>query len=293
MKTITALKKMVSVRNSLWTPPSLDSKGQAALTDSLFFLAIIATICTSLFFFAINYGLQMEQQVNSFYASDFSNDALKVVTYVNVLRTGESIYAAKGDGTDEFDYLLALIKEDYASQAGLASKSLGPETRLAIASTLDSVLKPFQDSIDYSFYLVSPNADLLNASDDKFLFLLLATHQCASGPGLCNPTPVLDPVTGNYVIPSDEEILIERVYYYCQPKDTSVLEDKIFPFASQVDTALGKITLFDSDATENQGRPFIMGLNVWVSKDIPVLSNLDDKTKPGSADFNCTVINVA
>ena len=260
--------------------------GQAALTDSLFFLAIVSTICTSLFFFAINYGLQLEQEINSFYASDFANDSLKVVTYINVLRTGYSVYDAKHDGTDEYDYLLAVIKEDYANQAG-KTRRLTEVTRRAIASTLDSVLRPFQDSIDYSFYIMPST----NNKTEKFLFLLLAVHECTSGDA-CNPVPVLDPVTGNYVVPSDEELEIERVYYYCEPRDNAILAEEVFPYVGQVDSAVGKITLFDTESTiDSQGRPFLMGLDVWVSKDIATLAELKDNTK--TPDFNCTPIDVS
>ncbi|MBT7241642.1 MAG: hypothetical protein HN878_04070, partial [Candidatus Diapherotrites archaeon] len=52
----------------------------------------------------------------------------------------------------------------------------------------------------------------------------------------------------------------------------------------------GKISFLDPDVTDSLGRPFIIGLDVWVSKDLPVIKDLDPKTTPGGNDFNCSSI---
>ena len=110
-----------------------NSKGQAALMDSLFFLAIVSAVCTTLFFFTVNYGKQLDSQINSFYSTDFAADTIKVVSYINVLRTGMSVYDA--DGLVELDYLLAMMKEDYGN------KRVFLQNKKAIASTFNSVSK--------------------------------------------------------------------------------------------------------------------------------------------------------
>jgi len=254
---------------------SMNSKGQAALMDSVFFLAIVSTICTSLFFFAINYGTQMEAQLNSFYASDFSADALKVITYVNVSRTGDSVFFVPPSGVPQYDYLLTMIKEDYSDK-----KVISLETRKAIASTLHSVLLPFSESRDFTFFL-------LNENQSNFLFLLLAVHECQGDAAKCN--------SKNFV-GQGSEIDVKRKYYYCEPLNKNVLE-KFVNSSVGVNSTTAQVTLFDSSARDSAGKRFVMGLNVWITKnisyqDVSVLNNLGDKTKSPGSDFNCTCISL-
>lgn len=252
---------------------TLNQRGQAALMDSIFFLTIISIVCTTLFFFAINYGSQTESQINSFYSRDFATDTLKVITYVDVIRDGRSIEEVTEGGFFENDYLLALIKEDYADK-----KKMSEGTTKSIVRTLDSVLKPFDASIDYAFFMVSE-------SENEYLFLLLATHQCIpTGDDDEDGVPdCIDIDTPMY------EKEINRVYFYCEPQDNTVLEKQIFPNVGKVDTALGKITLADSENQETKGRPFVIGFSGWVVQDIPQLKEtyLED---PG--DFNCSVVDL-
>ncbi|MEK6959163.1 MAG: hypothetical protein AABW59_03910 [archaeon] len=244
-----------------------EKKAQAALTDSIFFLAIVATLCTSLFYFAINYGTQMESQLNSFYSSDFANDSLKVINYVNVMRNGNSIFSELGRGeTAEYDYLLALIKEDYSDD-----QEISPETRDSIAYTLHSVLRPFDDSVDYTYYLLSE-------SEDKFLFLLMAVHECDGDKEEC-------------LNPSNADKKINRNYYYCEPSNKNVLTKKVYPYIGKVDSAVGKITLLQRvSAEKTDSKIFIMGLDVWISTDLEVLGQLDEKTL--TPDFNCSYLDI-
>jgi hypothetical protein len=239
-----------------------NQRGQAALMDSLFFLAIVSTICTSLFFFMVNYGGQVDKQVSSFYSRDFAADSLKVVSYINVLRTGDSVFSSPD--ISEYDYLLAMMKEDYADK-----KEFSCETRKSAASTLQSVLKPFDDSIDYAFYL-------LNESQTEYLFLLLAVHEC-SDPAACKVSKA----------DTDYTDIVKRKYYYCKPQSKDILEKQVFPLAGQVDSSSGKVTFTQPTERNTQGIPFIMGLSMWVSKDILVLNTLQT-----NKEFNCVLIDL-
>ena len=253
----------------------MNQSGQAALMDSIFFLTIVATICTSLFFFTINYGLQMESQLNSFYSSDFANDALKVITYINVARDGSSALSLAASGVKEYDYLLALIKEDYANEAQ-TPKHLTQRTIKAIATTLNSVLKPFEGSLDYAFYLV-------NESDTKPLALIMAVHKKTTSVGSNSSSSALCEDLKN------GEGFVCRNYYYCLPSAKETLAKKIYPYVGQVNTALARVTLVDwASSGDSTPHAFQMGLDVWVSKDLNILSNLDAPAQ--IADFNCSLI---
>lgn len=251
-----------------------NQKGQAALMDSIFFLTIIATICTTLFFFAINYGSTTSDQINSFYSRDFANDSLKVVSYINVSREGKSLDEINASNDyAQLDYLLALIKEDYADKQEISEK-----TTTAIARTLNDVMLPFDSAIDYAFFMV-------NESDEDYLFLLLATHQCDETIDLDNDG-LQDCIDPN--VERDDD-LIQRKYFYCEPLDNQVLEKQIYPKLNKIDSAFGKVTFSESFESQSQGRPFVLGLSVWVTSDIPELKE-DNLTN--SSDFNCSIVDI-
>ena len=124
----------------------LNEKGQAALVDSIIFLTIVSTIVTMLLFFMVDYGDRVNVQLDSLYAEDFSIDTLKVITYINVLRDGRSVFEYDEDeeNSPEYDYLLARMKEDYAD-----TQSFSLNTKKAISNTVADTLRPFEKSIDY------------------------------------------------------------------------------------------------------------------------------------------------
>ena len=251
----------------------LGCKGQAALTDSLFFLAIVAAITAMLFFYMTSYGQRMNNQLDSFYTRDFAADSLKVITYVNTIRDGTELqkhidgaYCSGGCPVPEFDYLLALMKEDYSD-----NQEFTPQTTNAIALTLNSVLKPFDDSVDYAFYLLSEG-------EDDFLFLLLAVHEGEED-------TLIDAEKKIY-----ENGYVERVYYTCNPQNQDVLVKHVTPFVGEVNQSKGKVSFVDPKVTDSSGRPFIIGLDVWISKDLPVIKDLGPQSTFAGQDFNCIKI---
>ena len=259
----------------------MNSKGQAALTDSLFFLAIVAAITAMFFFYLSSYGDEMNTQLDAFYTKDFAADSLKVITYVNVMRDGtnlqEHIDGRYSGEEPQFDYLLTLMKEDYSDE-----QKFSGETVQAIALTLDSVLKPF-NSVDYAFYLLSE-------SESKFLFLMLSVHE--------GELELVDEELKKYDV-----VDVVKAYYSCEPINQEVLSKYITPYIGQVDQSKGKISFLDPDVKDSLGRPFIIGLDVWISKELPTIKALNpdlvdtiedgivrDNAKQAALDFNCSLI---
>lgn len=254
-----------------------DSGGQAALTDSLFFLAIVAMVCTLLFYFIINYGVSVEGQINSFYSADFAMDTLKVITYINVMRDGSSIYslnaAGEPDQNPQYDYLLTMIKEDYSQTGAGESPSLNPSTKKAIANTVHTVMVPFEHSVDYAFYLFQEDSK-------QFLFLLMGLHE-----GVV--------VENEFNVDGSPKTISIRKMYYClppadSPRSATVLKDKVFPYIGRVDSAASKIFLARK---EGGGANYVMELDLWVSKDVNSLRSLD--RLPLGNDFNCAFVDRA
>ncbi len=241
---------------------STDSRAQAALMDSLFFLAIVSTICTLLFFFAMNYGTVLEKNINSFYSSDFAVDSLKVVTYVNVLRDGNDVYSIIPNENPQYDYLFTLIKEDYAD-----TKELKPTTKRAIKNTLSAVMRPFEESLDYSFFI-------MNEDTNNFLFLMFAVHDYNTG-----------------IFDEDDETKsnLDLKYYSCNPQKKDLLAKEILPNVGKVDSSISKITLFELGES-GSGKIFVIGLHLWISKDYSALNLLTHGTDADGTNFNCVEI---
>lgn len=250
----------------------MNNKGQAALVDSVLFLTIIMSISAGFLFFTINYGSQTQNQLSSFYSSDFSADVLKIVTYINVARDGSLISSQDLEGSDfddfELDYLLVLIKEDYAD-----SRSVTQRTQNAIKNTFESALKPFQASMDYVFYLY-------NEETNEYFFLLFSVHECVE---YCDVEQIQTRV--GLVSRPNPNMVIENRFYFCQPDGrNNFLEKELFPTLGKVDSAFGKVTLPVS--LDSAGMSFVMGLHIWVVTNSDKISEIGD----GSADLNCELL---
>ena len=248
----------------------INQKGQAAVTDALFFLMIIISLSVFLYNFANSYGSTVQEQIQNEFQTTFATNSLKTILYTSTSRDPtETIY----DPDAEIDYLLALIKEDYSDK-----KEMSEGTTHAIVRTLDDVMRPFDASIDYAFYL-------LNESEVNYLFLLFATHECVDGGEDVDG----DGVTACNDLDEDKQDFITRKYFYCKPRDNTILETEIFPYVGKVDSAFGKVTLADSAEDEKQGRPFIIGFSGWVVTNIEKLSTQNLTTSP---DYNCSNISL-
>ena len=130
--------------------PTLGNKGQAAITDALYFMLIVTGLCVFLFGFANTYGVNANQQIQSNYHSDFATDSLKTILYSSLPRNvSQSLYDPAA--TAEIDYLLAYIKEDYADDQNLTM-----EARTVLANNIRRILSPIKDNFDYMFIIRLP-----------------------------------------------------------------------------------------------------------------------------------------
>lgn len=147
---------------------SMDCKGQAAVTDALYFLSIITGLCILLFSYSSGYGVSVDSLISKKYNSDFCTDSLRTILYSSTPRnSSDSIYTQDA----EIDYLLAYIKEDY-----YAIKGFNKETMLVLQKNIKDVLAPKAGSFDYLFTLSLP-------SDEEYLFVLMHISNYSYGPG--------------------------------------------------------------------------------------------------------------
>ena len=127
----------------------MNRKGQAAVTDALFFLLVVISLSVFLFGFANSYGSSIKQQVSEESSTTFATNSLKTILYSSTPRDpSQSIY----DSDAEIDYLLAILKEDYADD-----QIIGDREKLVLGKTISSILSPISDSTDYIFYITIPD----------------------------------------------------------------------------------------------------------------------------------------
>jgi len=121
----------------------MNQKGQAAVTDALYFLLIVTFLSVFLFGFANNYGNTVRELITDEYNSTFATNALKSILYASTPR--DPNYDVFDDEA-EIDYLLAILKEDYADD-----QDIDEIERKVLGKTILSIMSPVGDTFDYIF----------------------------------------------------------------------------------------------------------------------------------------------
>ncbi|MDO8537664.1 MAG: hypothetical protein Q7S21_02160 [archaeon] len=127
-------------------------KGQAAITDALFFMMIIAGLATSLFVFTSSFGKDVSAFVEQSYNSTYATTALKTILYSNASRTNaDDLSTAK-----EADFLMTLIKEDYANPPESVDEpniKVSGVSAIQLRKNIDLIMKPINSANDYMVYV--------------------------------------------------------------------------------------------------------------------------------------------
>lgn len=145
-------------------------KGQAAITDALFFLIIIVTLSVLMFRYSSTYGNRIEIASSDLYYKEYTNSVLKTIFYVSTPLD----YDLNLDKSMQNDYLMALIKQDYYAHGklGISDKNeLDTSTYLDVAKynlfhTIKATMRPLE-SQDYLFYLYR------NKSPEGFVYFTI------------------------------------------------------------------------------------------------------------------------
>ena len=207
----------------------MNPKGQAALTDALYFLMIVSIISTMLFFYASNYGLTLQQRVSNQYWREYTTGALETILYSSTPRiAGNSL-----ESTAEVDYLLAAVKEDFAEDGEIN------ETADILKQNIFGIMQPISGSFDYLFYFY-----LFDAK--KFPFVMLYTKEA----------PTIE--DGKIVRHGDAKI------YFCQPEsldDLQRIAEKIGTSSSS-NARIQFIEIKDSGVPEYP--PAEASLSMWI-----------------------------
>lgn len=189
----------------------MNQKGQAAVTDTIYFLLIVTGLCVFMFSFANSYGAAASSEIGRQYYLDYSSSALKTILYSSTPRdiTQTLSYDPVSDDAVELDHLSAFIKEDYADDSQLKD-----DTQISVANTIRNIMRPVADSFDYLFYISVPEVAI---DSRKMIFVTIHVTEPSSNPAV-----------------SDSK------YYVCEPFD--VLQSEII----DLENALGNVYISSS-----------------------------------------------
>ncbi len=137
-------------------------RGQAAITDALFFLVIITGLAGFLYFVANGYGNSISAQISRQFSMDYATAALKTILYSSTPRDpSQNLYAPDA----EIDHLLAYVKEDYADD-----EELDLVTQRVLYENVRNIMAPIGDSYDYVFYMAKSNTP---AAESPYVYVLM------------------------------------------------------------------------------------------------------------------------
>ncbi|MFH1587111.1 MAG: hypothetical protein ABID38_04600 [Candidatus Diapherotrites archaeon] len=159
-------------------------KGQAAITDAMYFLLIVSGLCVFLFVFSATYGENISRQINREFNAEFTASALKTILYSSTARdTTQSLYEYGA----EIDYLLAYVKEDYSDD-----EKFSEEIIVVLADDINAVMSPYSSSNDYFFTIVV-------SEDRKYAFTLVHLSKFTIGHGRSVDVTPSDPAHIDYI----------------------------------------------------------------------------------------------
>jgi len=215
-------------------------KGQAALSDSLYFLLIVSGLATLLFFFAAGYGSTVEQKVVRQYWSEYNTGALETILYSSTPRiAGQTL-----ENSSEVDYLLAAVKEDFADDSEI------DETSAVLAQNISGIMQPIAGNFDYLFYLYRPDVQ-------EFAFVMIYAR---------DPPTITETGNSSEVEPGNVKT------YFCKPASLNELEALIEHLGSSSQSN-ARIQLIELDEEGNAGY-FVAqaNLTMWIPTPVDLSS---------------------
>lgn len=247
------------------------NKGQASVTDAMFFLIIIAALTVFVYPFTISYGDAALDNFGKQYRKAYADSALKTLLYLSVPRDGKPL-----NETTEVDLLLTMIKEDYADKVP-DSKTLTPETKKMLAKKIFQVMYFVNPNFDYFFYFKSTD----NPEDYFFIFFKVTVVQ-----------------VGKQNIAGKEVSVIKNskvLTFYCDPtvsndgKLNTFLEETLFIKVKDVATPAINVMFFpvfkENSITEIDSRKVVASLALWTPPTpIEIPDNFDLDNEKGRLD---------
>lgn len=171
-------------------------KGQAAMTDSLFFLTIIVALCVLLFKFSSTYGERIDLAINNLYFKEYTNSSLKAIYYTDMpLDFNKNILNSL-----ETDYLITAIKSDYLFNKKIGGSDVNSLDKTNIKDlakynlfhTIKSLMHPLPN-YDYIYYIQETSGEL------DFIYFMLKINEITEDFEIVSKYYLCDPISINPV----------------------------------------------------------------------------------------------
>ena len=246
---------------------ALGSSAQAAITDSIFLLVIVASLSALMFFFITGtppstgqeiqypagrgsgYGMTVQRIALEYYGTDYATSALQTLMYSSTPRhEGENLEDAL-----EVDYLLAFLKEDYANDLEFEDS-----TKMLLLQDLNVIMVSSLPVYDFVFYMHTMPEGTYNLPESVFVLLKYTDFDAVPEP--------------------------KRTYYFCELSQGRVryIEERLLSRAGAVVKAQPVILRFKVEGREGTEKIFT-SLDMWPATELPkaeVIESVDD--------LNCT-----
>ena len=234
----------------------LNQKGQAAATDALIFLSIVAIVFVLILGYSMNYGLSIMDSTKKLYNTNYHYAALKAFMSASYGRDGNDPMTASEPITDS---VATMIKEDYG-----ANEKVSVQTQMAMFGIIDELFLPLPQRS----------------------YLLLITHEANPTTGGTVLTPLIVLVRG-----VDEEGINKD--FICNPTENSQIEAFLASHSLDLQIVEGQFIFYrnvlKSDITKEGGQIFLAS---WVSL---YNEGNEEKGKPSEegllTNLNCQKIN--
>ena len=227
----------------------LNKKGQAAITDALYFLMIVSGLSVFLFAFSMGYGTIITEDLERQYGTEFASSAFKTILYSSTPRIeGKALEDAR-----EVDYLMAAVKEDFADNGDL------DRTSGVLANNVVGIMEPLQDNFDYVFFIYVPETEGFPGFPALMFHLHKRTfidtdrrvdpaYTSGSEIWICKPKDVVHPPSAHETMTQLELLLTQlgSISMTTIPTRLEMLEDKIPDpggFSETITTVKGRVGL--------------------------------------------------
>jgi hypothetical protein len=190
-------------------------KGQAAITDALFFLLIVVAVAVLLFRYSATYGSNIEDAINDFYFKEYSNSTVRALFYMTVPNDINVSYKYP-----ETDYLMTIVKQDfyYNGKIGPTDSDINNIlfnssyiSKYHLYNSLKILMQPLEN-YDYLFYIYSTDT----TSNRPFAFFLLKrtefTKNDLSSDDLTGRTKYSKVKAKYYLCDPDNDIIVRNVF---------------------------------------------------------------------------------
>ena len=126
----------------------MDQRGQAAVTDALFFLTIVTVVSVLMFTNAMGYGKNLIDTSVEYYENTYIISALKTLYAVSSPLEPDEYDVFKSNYNDN---LFTMLKKDYYLDSVLSN-----EMKIKVMKSLGKIMLPINKNKNYLFYIYNP-----------------------------------------------------------------------------------------------------------------------------------------